>query len=209
MKKKKSSIPRPVIQRLPLYYRILLEARKTDFLRSKDFARLTNFSPSQIRRDFSYFGRFGRRGKGYSIKDLESQIRKILGIDTIWNVGIIGIGHLGTALLNYKGFSAHGFQIVAGFDIDRRKINRIINEIKIYPYQKLSRIIKEKKISIVILTVPSRVAQKVAEEAVKAGIRGILNFAPTQLNLPGKIKVLNIDLTAELIRLAYSLAEEK
>jgi redox-sensing transcriptional repressor len=205
----KRKIPRPVIQRLPIYYRVLLETRGTDYIRSQDISESTKFGTSQIRRDLSYFGQFGITGRGYPIRALEAEIRKILGIDTIWYVAIVGIGNLGTALLNYKGFREQGFEIVAGFDVDRRKVNRARAGIKIFHINVLKNVLKEKNIKIAILTVPGNMAQEVADMLLKAGIEGILNFTPVKLRHPERVRVLNIDMTIELRRLAYLLESTK
>lgn len=205
---KNKGIPYPVIKRLPLYYRLLLERREEGFIRSSDIASLTNFSSSQIRRDLSYFGRFGRRGKGYSVRELEKSIKDILGINKLWNVCIIGAGNLGTALLNYKGFYKQGFRIVCAFDVKRQKCTGSSKKTKIYHIDKLPFLAKKKNINIAILAVPAEAAIEVAKKVVSAGIKGILNFAPVNLRLPKNIKVLNIDMSSELIRLAYLLAKE-
>ncbi|MEW6039897.1 MAG: redox-sensing transcriptional repressor Rex [Elusimicrobiota bacterium] len=202
-------IPKATIKRLSIYYRILLETRLTDYIRSDEIARITGFTSSQIRRDLTYFGQFGIPGRGYPAEDLRSKIVKILGIEKKSNVAVIGAGNLGAALMNYQGFKGHGFEIVAAFDVDRRKVNRTRNGIKIFPMKLLKKVTREKDIKIAVITVPAKAAQEAVDSAVEAGVKGILNFSPTKVKVPQGINLLNIDMTIELTRLAYLVAAQK
>lgn len=202
-------IPANAIKRLSVYYRFLQDELKAGevTISSSQLADLTGMTSDQIRRDLAYFGQFGRRGAGYPIAALALEIEKILGLDRPKNVAIIGAGNLGRALAAYKGFAEQGFHLVAIFDNTAVKIGRKISGIDCYFWGRLEPIIKKNKISLAILTVPARAAQAVAEKLARAGIKGILNFAPTNLTVPDDVKVINVDLTMELESLSYFLKE--
>lgn len=165
--------------------------------------------PSQIRKDLSYFGEFGKTGTGYNVPELKKQIAKILGLEQGRKVAIIGMGNLGMALAAYKGFEVLGFQVVAIFDNSSRKIDkkyrgRICQDIK-----NLSRIVKREKIEVAILTAPAEAAQEVAAMVVSAGVRAILNFAPVHLNVARDVRVTNVDLATELKSLSFFVSGHK
>ena len=201
-------IPQPVIPRLSLYYRVIMESRKK-FLSSEEISKLTQFSSAQVRRDLAYFGQFGVPGKGYNTQVLKNSITKILGLDKKWKVALIGVGNLGRALLSYRGFLRQGFRICCAFDKDKQKIGKKINSVEIRDVKELGKIIKQKGVQIAILALPKEVAQEVAERLVKVGIRAILNFAPLRPGLSKSVAILNIDLSIELERLAYSLSKKR
>ncbi|MFA6430970.1 MAG: redox-sensing transcriptional repressor Rex [Candidatus Margulisiibacteriota bacterium] len=198
-------IPEKTINRLSVYYRYLyfLSQQGTDSLSSKNLADLVGSNPSQVRKDLSYFGGFGKTGKGYSVLDLKSQIARILGLEKGRKVAIIGMGNLGSALAGYKGFEVLGFKITAVFDNNPQKIGKkykgkICQDIAEFPSA-----VKNDGIEMVILTVPSEVAQDIARIIVNAGIKAILNFAPVHLNVPKEVKVSEIDLASELKSLSF------
>lgn len=197
--------PQVVIPRLSLYYRAILESRK-EFISSEELSKLTQFSPSQVRRDLAYFGQFGIPGIGYRTETLKSSILKILGLDREWEAVLVGVGNLGSALLSYKGFAKQGFKIAYAFDEDSRKVGIKINSITVKKMKELPKTIREKKIKIAVITVPALAAQQVADRLIDSGIKAILNFAPLRLRTPRGVTVLNIDLSIELERLAYFLA---
>jgi len=199
-------IPSAVIPRLSLYYRILLESRK-DFLSSEEISKLTYFSASQVRKDLAYFGQFGIPSKGYNTKKLKRAIEKILGLDKKWEVALIGVGNLGSALLSYKGFTKQGFYIHYAFDKDRRKIGKKVGSVLIRDIVQLEKVIRSKKVSLAILAVPKEEAQIIVDRLINCGIKAILNFAPIRPYVPKGIVVLNIDLSIELERLAYFLKQ--
>jgi redox-sensing transcriptional repressor len=199
-------VPSAVIPRLSFYYRTLLESRK-DFLSSEEISKLTYFSASQIRKDFAYFGQFGIPSKGYNTKKLKKAIEKILGLDKKWEVALIGVGNLGSALLSYKGFSKQGFYIRYAFDRDKRKIGKKVGSVLIRDVDHLEQVIKRKKISLAILAIPKEEAQSIVDRLVNCGIKAILNFAPIRPYVPRGVVVLNIDLSIELERLAYFLKQ--
>lgn len=204
-----NKIPQAVIPRLSLYYRALLESRGKNYISSEELSKLTNFTAAQVRRDLTYFGQFGTPGKGYEIEGLKKAISSILGTDKNWDVVLVGVGNLGSALLSYKGFEKQGFRIVSAFDNDLRKIGKTLEGIAIQDISELARTIKEKNIQIGIIAVPVDNAQEVADILIKSGVRAILNFSPVRPQVPPSATVLNIDLSIELERLAYSLTKSK
>lgn len=202
-----NKIPQPVIPRISLYYRVILESRKK-FLSSEEISRVTQFSSAQVRRDLAYFGQFGVPGKGYNTRLLKDAIARILGMDRKWNVALVGVGNLGRALLSYKGFSRQGFKICCAFDNDKQRIGKKFNSIEVKDVKELNKVIRQKAVRIAILAVPKEVAQHLAERLVDSGIRAILNFAPLRPDLSKSVAILNIDLSIELERLAHYLSRE-
>ena len=192
-----------------MYFRQLNSLGKSGVISvsSSGLSQRLGFSDAQIRRDLSYFGQFGRSGIGYPVNQLKESISKILGLNNrTWNVALVGAGNLGAALLAYKGFKEQGFFIRAAFDTNPKKIGRTFNGVKIESLNKISSLIKERKITIGIIAVPSEVAQETAYLLFKSGIKGILNFSPARINIPGKIIVRNVDLSMELENISYFLA---
>lgn len=198
-----NKIPIGTINRLSFYYRGLSEFRLSDFIRSEELAKLTGFGAAQIRRDLTYFGQFGTPGKGYPVKELKEKILKILGVDRKWKVALIGIGNLGSALLSYKGFKEQGFEIVAAFDNDRRKIGSIKAGLKIQDINLLPQATKKEQIKMAIITVPVTSAQEIVSKVVDSNIKAILNFAPAKVKVPDAVTLLNIDMSIELEKLSY------
>ncbi|MCM8766156.1 MAG: redox-sensing transcriptional repressor Rex [Candidatus Omnitrophica bacterium] len=205
-------IPKITIYRLSLYLRFLerIEEEGRQYISSCELSKKIGISDAQIRRDLSYFGKFGKSRLGYSIKALEKNIRKILGIDNrIWKVALIGAGNLGRALFSYKGFRKRGFLIKGVFDADPRKIGKDLKGIKIEDVKDLLKISKRKKFDIAIIAVPGENAQEVAQKIVKAGIKAILNFAPVRLKIPKRNILRNVDLSMELENLSFHLSKGK
>ncbi len=197
-------IPDETIRRLPIYLRGLLysseqgkESISSDGL--ADFVRINSW---QIRKDFSYFGGFGTRGIGYNVEKLIKEIKRILKLDVLRKVALVGVGNLGSAVLAYPGFKMYGFDIAAAFDIDNRKIGSKINEVKIENVKKLLTL-KKRGINLAIIAVPREAAQRIAERLVKAGVKGILKFSPCYITVPKKVKVITIDIAMDLARLPY------
>jgi redox-sensing transcriptional repressor len=200
-------IPRETIIRLSYYLRALnyfLEQKK-EFVSSKDLAEYLNSSAHQVRKDFSYFGNFGRKGIGYSSRILLERLKSILGLDERWSVCIVGFGNLARALSLYKGFQAQGILIKVIFDIDEKKTNKRFGEVKVYHIKDMERVIRENNIKIGIVAVPQKVAQATAENLVKSGVKAILNFAPIKLNVPSHIIVKDVDLSCQLAYLTCQL----
>ena len=201
-----SRIPDEAVRRLPIYLRglLLFSEQGLKNVSSQKLAELLRISPPQIRKDLSYFGAFGIPGVGYDTAKLAKQIRGILRIDSTKKAALIGFGSLGSALLRYPGFGIYSFQISAIFDNDPGKIGKTVKNVKVEDVSKLSALKKE-GITLGIIAVPADAAQQVADELVKAGIRGILNFAPYYLDVPKKVKVISIDNAMDLARLPYYL----
>ena len=198
-------IPSSSIPRISLYYRALLSLKDKSVTSSQELAILTECSASQIRKDLAYFGQFGKPGEGYNIEALKIELKKILGIDRVWDVALVGVGNLGSALLAHKGFKTQGFNIRHVFDNDKKKIGKVRQGVKIQDTKKLKSAIRSNKIDMAVVAVPPETAQGVVDNLIPAGIKAILNFAPVILKVPKGIEVLNIDLSMELERLTYFL----
>lgn len=199
------------ISRLFVYLRELTELIKVNIntISSAELGDRTNLKDAQVRKDLGHFGQFGVTGSGYNTQELKTALEKILGKNKTWNVAVVGIGHLGRALLAYPGFQEHRLNIVAAFDSDARKIDKQIGEVVIHSIDAMSSVIKDKKVSIGILAVPAKEAQVVANKLINSGVTCILNFAPTSLTVSDNIKVKDVDLSRELETLSYFLADKK
>lgn len=203
-----SKIPKATITRLSLYLRQLelLEFDGYRMVSSGKMAWLCQVNPAQVRKDLGYFGEFGIRGVGYDVIDLQEEIKKILAINREWNVGIVGLGNLGLALIDYQNFQARGFYFVAAFDSDPLKIGReIVSGLKVFDFRELRNIVKELNIDIGIITTPASAAQKIADSFFQADVTAILNFSSAQIHAPGHCIVENIDFTVKLDILTYKL----
>ena len=200
-------VPAIVIGRLPLYLRALtqLVAEGRHVTSSQELSEKLGFSSAQIRKDLSYFGEFGKQGTGYEIEFLEQSLKEILQVHHVWEMALVGAGDLGRALANYNGFEARGFRITAIFDSDPEKIGTKIGNWNVLPMETLCEFVREKKIALGIIAVPANAAQQVADEVIKGGVRAILNYAPTTLSVPPKIKVFHIDPVAGLQSMTYYL----
>lgn len=166
-----------------------------------------HFKPSQIRRDLSYVGQFGERGKGYNVNKLSEGLDKTLGLDRKWQVALVGAGNLGRALSAYPGFRQHGFQISVIFDNSPTKIGRTWQGVEILDMKQIPKVVKERGIRIAIIAVPHFSAQQVAQILIQSGVKAILNFAPYKLAAPEGLKLKNIDLSTELQTLSCFLAK--
>ncbi|MHC4266379.1 MAG: redox-sensing transcriptional repressor Rex [Planctomycetota bacterium] len=197
-------IPDETIRRLPIYLRAVLVLISQDMQNasSKELADLLGINHWQIRKDFSYFGDFGTPGVGYKLEKLKKQIKKILKLDGVHKTALIGVGNLGTAVLSYTGFKEYGFDIVAAFDNNPKKIGKKTGDITIEKANKLNSLSK-RNIHMAIIAVPGEAAQGTADALVKAGVKGILNFSPLHISVPKKIKVISIDIAMDLARLPY------
>lgn len=201
-----------VIRRIPKYYRHLNElfAAGTTRISSKELSNLTGFTASQIRQDLNNFGGFGQQGYGYNVEELKKELGKILGLDSQYDVVVTGAGNLGNALSNYKGFEEAGFNIMGVFCM-RYEVPRDTNNmnIAVRPVSELEDFIKENNIQIGIITTSKRHAQEVADIYVKAGIKGIWNFADVDLKLPEDVKLEDVRLSESLYTLSYFIQENK
>lgn len=203
----KKKVPKGTISRLFVYLREVTELAKLNIrtMSSAELGERVGLSDTQVRKDLSHFGQFGVSGSGYDIAELKAILEKILGRDKTWNVAVVGVGHLGSALLAYPEFKGHSLNIVAAFDADAGKIGRRVKDLTIQPPKEIAKTVKEKKVSIGIIAVPAREATGVAKKLVKAGVKCILNFAPTTLMVPENIQVKDVDLSRELETLSYFL----
>ena len=181
---KKRKISDQTVTRLSKYLRTLEELERNNIktISSKKLAKQEGVTSAQIRKDFSFFGSFGRRGIGYNVAELKNKIRHILGLDHKWNLAIIGFGNLGKAFLNFQKHISENFKIKAAFDKDNRKIGNTTEGVRIYDIKDLKKIVKRQKIDIAVISVPASDAQKVIDIAEEAGIRAFLNFAPKTLH---------------------------
>ena len=202
-------VPPTTVRRLSTYYRVLgtVQADGQASVSSETLASLTGFTAAQVRRDLAYFGSFGKRGVGYAVSALRQRLAAILGIDRGWRIGLVGVGNLGRALMAYPGFNNQGFDVVAAFDSDAAVIGSRVNGQHVRPVDALEVVVRDEHIDMVIVTVPAGAAQKVVDQAVAAGVRAILNFAPTQIRVPSHVQLSNVDLAVEVEYLSYSLAE--
>jgi redox-sensing transcriptional repressor len=206
-------IPEATIRRLSRYSRSLEEMEQSGekVVSSAQLASRCMVNAAQVRKDLAYFGEFGIRGVGYYVKDLLNDIKKILGLNKEWRMAVIGIGNLGSALLSYKDFLKQNYKIVAAFDIDPPKVIGRVSEklgkpVEVLHINRIKDVAKERKIEIGLITTPASEAQSVADLLVDAGIRGILNFAPTQITVPEGYVVKNVLFTNILDNLAYLLS---
>jgi redox-sensing transcriptional repressor len=197
-------IPDETIRRLSIYLRGLssLSGQGQQSISSRDLADFLGVNSWQIRKDFSYFGGFGTRGVGYDIEKLIKQIKKILKLDVVRKAALVGVGNLGSVVLGYAGFAIYGFDIAAAFDSDPKKIGRKVNNVTIENVSELWTL-RKRKIDLAIIAVPREAAQQMADELVKAGVKGILNFSPCYITVPKKVKVITIDIAMDLARLPY------
>jgi redox-sensing transcriptional repressor len=196
-----------VIGRLPLYLRTLtlLDEAGQEFVSSIELGRKLGLGSAQIRKDLSHFGGFGKQGTGYEVKYLREEIAKILHVDRDWAVALAGFGDLGRAIVHYGGFATKWFHIEAIFDNDPVKIGQEFNGTIVQDIANLGRVIAEQQIRVIIITVPASAAQEIADQAIEAGVRAILNYAPITLKVPEEVHVQHIDLITHLQQITYYL----
>lgn len=202
----KTSIPPATVQRLPIYLRTLAELPPSQTTcSSEQIASLAGVNSAQVRKDLSYLGSHGTRGVGYGVAELRDQLRRALGLTTHYAVMIMGAGNLGAALSNYGGFETWGFEVAAIVDADPAKIGTVLAGLQVEAVDDLEEIVSTRSVEIAIVATPARVAQDVANRAIAAGVRSILNFAPTVLDVPDTVYVRRVDLSTELQILTYHL----
>ena len=207
--KKTETIPAKTIERLAIYRRQLreLKSNRLSHIYSHQLAELANNTPPQVRRDLMIIGCSGGNPKqGYNIDYLLESISSILDKEQGQKIALVGVGDLGKAILSYSNYQASSLSIVAAFDIDEEKIDKVIASCKCYPTSEFKNKIKELNITLGIITVPPVYAQKVADLMVESGIKGILNFAPASLRVPEGVFLERIDITMELEKVAYFAA---
>lgn len=200
-----------VIKRLPRYYRYLGDLLENDVVRisSKELSERMKVTASQIRQDLNNFGGFGQQGYGYNVEYLYKEIGKILGLENKYNIIIVGAGNLGQALANYTDFEKRGFIVKGLFDVNPRLIGVVVRGIEIKDVDEIDAFVKENDIHMAALTLPKQKAPKVANDLVKAGVKGIWNFAPIDLNLPKGVVVENVHLLDSLMTLSYTISQEE
>lgn len=200
-------IPNPAVRRLSLYLRQLEEFKRKDrrTISSRELGESLELTDAQVRKDLAYFGQFGHPGIGYRVDDLIAQVRRILGTDKTWNVLLVGVGNLGRALSAYKGFHAKGFRLVAIFDEDPAKVGRKQGSFVVQPLTELEQTIQKHNIRLGIIAVPAEAAQALTNRLVGAGIRGILNFAPTSITMPPDTAIVSVDLAVQLEQLSFQV----
>ena len=197
------------VARLSSFYRVLgeFEREHVETISSKRLAERCGITSAQVRKDLSVFGNFGRRGLGYNVSDLRSEIGDILGLGRRWRVALIGAGNLGHALFAYREFQKQGFHIETIFDADPGKIGQEWDGVRILPLSELSKRAANPGIDIAIIAVPVAAAQQVVDAAIKAGIRGLLNFAPGKVVIPDGVAVREVDLSIAMESLSYALVK--
>src|SRR4051812_24982092 len=198
-------IPEATVARLPLYLRSLFEAveAKIATVSSERLAEMAGVNAAKVRKDLSYLGSYGTRGVGYDVEYLLFQISRELGLTQDWPVVIVGIGNLGHALSNYKGFSERGFRVAGLVDSDPSKRGEAVGDLRIRGLDELPRMVAEEAIAIGIIATPAPVAQDVSDRLVAAGVTSILNFAPVVLSVPEGVSLRKVDLSIELQILSY------
>ena len=199
-----SHISEPTVRRLSHYYRVLEEvaAEGKRMISSHLLAEREGITSAQVRKDLSSFGSFGRRGLGYHVEHLRQEIRTLLGLDRRWKVCVVGAGHIGSALLGYRGFADQGFELVAVFDADADRVGRTVEGLVVRPVAQLT---AKDAFEIGVIATPARAAQAVADALVAAGVNGILNFAPRKLRVPAGVMLRTVDMTMEFESLSYAL----
>ena len=200
--------PDVVVSRLPQYVRTLsqLLAEGVQIANSQQLGEKLQITPAQIRKDLSYFGRFGKQGRGYNVDHLLEELKQILGLTVTWNVAVVGVGRLGRAILNYPGFSPDGFQLVAALDDNPEVVGRDVGGLTVQPVDQLGEVIDRYNVSIAIVAVPIAYTQTVVDRLVDCGIKAILNYAPIMPQVPDDVSVRSIDPLLSLQSMTYYLA---
>ncbi len=200
-------IPDIIIGRLPIYLRALqrMSEKGMKTTSSQELGEHVGISAAQIRKDISQFGEFGKQGTGYSIPFLIDKLRDILKVNRMWDVVIVGAGDMGHALARYSGFANRGFRVCMIFDMDRSKIGQKIGDLTIEDSARLVECVRDAKIKIAMVTVPAASAQEITDKLVQAGVKAILNYAPTSVNVPSGVHVQHIDPASHLQRMTYYL----
>ena len=202
-----TQIPEVVIFRLPIYLYILnlLDEENVEVVSSQELGARLQMTPAQIRKDLSYFGKFGKQGKGYNVKLLLGELRRIMGLDREWNMALIGVGRLGKAILDYSRITLRGFKYVAAFDKDPKLIGTKAGDLVIQDISELADTIKSNNIEIGVLAVPPSQVQLAVDLFVECGIKAILNYAPVATQAPRDVRIRKVDPQLALQTMAYHL----
>jgi len=198
-------IPEATVARLPVYLRSLLEvaAAGTATISSETLAEMAGVNAAKVRKDLSYLGSFGTRGVGYDVQFLLFQMSAELGLNQDWPVLIVGVGYLGHALANYKGFGERGFAVAALIDADPARVGERIGDLVVHGMDELDDVVRDHHIAIGVIATPASAAQEVADQLVGAGVRAILNFAPAMVSVPDDVSLRKVDLAVELQILSF------
>jgi redox-sensing transcriptional repressor len=202
-------IPEVVIDRLPIYVRALtlLERQGRDVVNSQELGGKLGVTPAQIRKDLSYFGRFGKQGRGYNVKRLLEELHQILGITREWSMVLVGVGQLGRAILGYGGFAPQGFRIVGAYDVDPTTVGERVNGLEVKSIDSLPEEMPNIKAQLGIVAVPAASAQKVIDMLVECGVKAILNYAPIAAQVPSGVRVKDIDPVLALQSMTFYIKE--
>ena len=200
-------VPEVVVERLPQYLRalLLLKESRIEVVSSQELGELLQVTPAQIRKDFSYFGKFGKQGSGYDINYLIIQLRQILGLHRTWNVAVIGVGRLGRSIISYPGFQQQGFRVVCAFESSDTLIGQMAGGLLVHDFSNFKEVADAEKVNIAIVAVPASAAQYVIDQLVHAGIHAILNYAPKPALVPSNVKIRNVDPVISLQSMTYHL----
>ncbi len=202
-----SKIPHVVVLRLPLYTRALalLQAEGQEVVSSAELGDMLRVTPAQIRKDLSYFGRFGKQGRGYNVSKLLEQLRLILGLDRQWRMALIGVGKLGRAILEYGGFGPQGFRVVHAFDSAAGAVGETFGGLTVRPVDELEQALSADPVDIGIVAVPASAAQRVMDSLVRSGVKAILNYAPMPARTPQDVELRQIDPVLALQSMTFHL----
>ena len=200
-------ISESAVRRLSHYLRFLdeFESAGVTTVSSDDLAGKGGMTSAQVRKDLSRFGSFGKRGLGYPVDELRARMRHILGLDQCWRVALVGAGRLGAALFQYPGFGNQGFDFVAVFDNDPRKIGRRWGGVEVEDVASLVQVVHERRIQMGVIVTPREAAQEVADLLVEAGVEAILNFAPKKISVPEGVTLRDVNLAIEIEGLSFAL----
>ena len=198
-------------RRLSIYLRFLeeFEVRGLSTVSSEELARRGGTTSAQVRKDLSFFGSFGKRGLGYSVPELSSALREILGLGREWRVVIVGAGKIGAALAQYRGFRQRGYNIVAVYDANTDKIGRTLEGIEIRDMAQFEGDVAREQPEIAVIAIPAEGAQEVLDRIVRTGIKAVLNFAPVQLHAPSDVTVKTVNMAMELEGLSFALTNRE
>ena len=204
----RTEVPDVVVSRLPQYVRTLsqLMSEGVQIANSQQLGEKLQITPAQIRKDLSYFGRFGKQGRGYRVDHLLEELKQILGLNVTWNVAVVGVGRLGRAILNYPGFTPDGFRLVAALDANAAVVGERVGGLTVQPVSELSDVVNQYGVSIAIVAVPIDSTQQVVDRVVECGIKAILNYAPIMPQVPEGVNVRSIDPVLSLQSMTYYLA---
>lgn len=200
-------IAESTVRRLSLYLRVLEQAatRGQQTISSDALADDGGTTSAQVRKDLSFFGSFGKRGRGYDVAELVTQLQEILGLGREWKVYIVGAGKIGAALVSYRGFSQRGFRVLGIYDNNPQLVGRMLDGVGIRSMAQLEHDAAREQPDIAVITVPAEHAQRVADRVVASGIRAIMNFAPAPIHVPTSVTVKSVNMALELEGLAYAL----